>query len=78
MIGVKIMNSIRNFFGFPKKGKQEIAPYSHSKHGDIVLFEIPAMAGQMGEGNPRAGLKHSIVMLVISYVVLTYFLQGVG
>ena len=36
------------------------------------------VAGQMGEGNPRAGLKHSIVMLVIAYVLFTYFLQGVG
>lgn len=35
------------------------------------------VAGQMGEGNLRAGLKHSIVMLVIAYVVFTYFLQGV-
>lgn len=36
------------------------------------------IAGQMGEGNPRAGLKHSIFMLVIAYVVFAYFLQGVG
>jgi len=35
------------------------------------------VAGQMGEGNPRAGLKHSILMLVIAYIVFAYFLQGV-
>jgi len=35
------------------------------------------VAGQMGEGNPRAGLKHSILMLVIAYIVFAYFLQDV-
>lgn len=34
------------------------------------------VAGQMGEGNPQAGLKHSILMLVIAYIVFMYFLQG--
>ncbi len=36
-----MMNRIRNALGFRKKGKQEIAPYERSKHGDIVLFDIP-------------------------------------
>ncbi len=36
------------------------------------------VAGQMGEGNPRAGLKHSVLMLIITFIVFTYFLRGVG
>jgi len=44
----------------------------------LQAFFSGLIAGQMGEGNPRAGLKHSILMLVIAFVVFAYFLQGVG
>lgn len=43
----------------------------------LQAFFSGLIAGQMGEGNPRAGLKHSILMLVIAYVVFAFFLQGV-
>ena len=47
-------------------------------HASLIQgFFSGLVAGQMSEGNMRAGLKHSIVMLVIAYVVFTYFLQGV-
>ncbi|KAB2943331.1 MAG: flagella-like protein FlaI [Candidatus Methanoperedens nitroreducens] len=36
-----MMNHIRNVICFKKKSRQETDPYSHSKHGDLVLFEIP-------------------------------------
>jgi len=44
----------------------------------LQAFFSGLIAGQMGEGNWRGGLKHSILMLVIAYVVFAYFLHGVG
>lgn len=47
-------------------------------HASLIQgFFSGLVAGQMSEGDMRAGLKHSVVMLVIAYVVFTYFLQGV-
>ncbi|MDY6959490.1 MAG: type II secretion system F family protein, partial [Halobacteriota archaeon] len=32
------------------------------------------VAGQMGEGKVLAGLKHSLIMLTIAYVIFTFFI----
>jgi len=32
------------------------------------------VAGKMGEGSVSAGLKHSLVMMLLGYVVLKFFL----
>jgi flagellar protein FlaJ len=40
----------------------------------IQAFFGGLVAGKMGEGSVYAGLKHSLVMMILSYVALRVFL----
>lgn len=42
----------------------------------IQAFFSGLIAGKMGEGNVKAGLKHSIILLITGYITLKVFLGG--
>lgn len=44
-------------------------------HASAILgFFSGLVAGTMGEGNVRLGLKHSLIMLLIGYIAFTFFI----